>query len=370
MLRGVCRLQKISIGFVLFMFIFSVIPSNAQELKENTLPDINITISGNADSNLMNQLTAILKEKEEKNYEVVTKDSGEPQYINMNQFKTFLNLPYANTKNPRQQLDIIYPSVGNAPYKVIVNFHGGGWISGSRKSANHAAVMLATQQGYAVINVGYRLATEAVWPAQLHDAKAAIRFIRANARKYRLNTQNIVVWGNSAGGHIASMLAATNGMKEMEDLSMGYEKYSSDVQGVVSFYGISDVTDLRNEGLKYANALLGFNVQENADKARIASPIEYVSKDFPPIFILHGTNDQIVPFEQSVKFAEKINRVTGKNQAQLKLFIKGKHGDKNIKSVQNIDESLNFVDQIMYLNRKNPYRTKRYKEIKMTTEAE
>ncbi|MEL4026632.1 alpha/beta hydrolase [Lysinibacillus endophyticus] len=361
-------MQKILIGFIFFTSIFSVSPSQAQE--SDILPSTNITITGIADSDLMNQFTTILKEKEEKNYADIEKDSGEPQYINMNQFKTFLNLPYANTKNPRQQLDIIYPSVGNAPYKVIVNFHGGGWISGSRKSANHAAVMLATQQGYAVVNVGYRLATEAVWPAQLYDAKAAIRFIRAHARKYRLNTNNIVVWGNSAGGHIASMLAATNGMKEMEDLSMGYEKYSSDVQGVVSFYGISDVTDMGNEGVKYANALLGFNVQDNPEKARTANPIEYVSEDFPPIFILHGTNDQIVPFEQSVKFAEKINRITGRNQAQLKLMIKAKHGDKNIKSVENIDESLNFVDKIMYPDRKNPYRTKRYKEIKITTEVE
>ncbi|WP_161946697.1 alpha/beta hydrolase [Ureibacillus xyleni] len=365
-------MRKILLVTSLFLSIFTVIPSQAQESNEvNTSPTTtNITISGNANSDLLNQFTTILKEKEEKSFVEVETDSGDPQFIKLNQFKTYLNLPYANTKNPRQQLDIIYPSVGNAPYKVIVNFHGGGWISGSRKSANHSAVMLATQQGYAVINVGYRLATEETWPAQLHDAKAAIRFIRANARKYRLNTNNIVVWGNSAGGHIASMLAATNGMKDMEDLTLGYEKYSSDVQGVVSFYGISDVTHLRNEGVNYANALLGFNVQENPDKARLASPIEYVSENFPPIFIIHGTNDQVVPFEQSVKFAEKINAVTGKNQAHLKLLIKGKHGDKNIKSVENVDESLNFVDKIMYPERKNPYRTKRYKEIKTTTEVE
>jgi len=368
------RFPKILISSLLFFSLGSTVFILAQENQdassvETHSSNVDITITGEADDQLLDQLTNNLKMDSEEEIDVDEAIKGTSQYIDMDQFKKrYLNIPYTDTENERQQLDIVYPKIGNPPHKTIVALHGGGWSSGDRKSASLKTLQMATQQGYVVINVGYRLTDEAKWPAQLHDVKAAIRFIRANAKQYRLDTRNIVVWGNSAGGHLASMLAATNGRKEMEDLSMGNSNASSEVQGVVSWFGISDITKLPDNSINIANKLMGYNVRENAEDAKIASPINYVTKDFPPIYMIHGTNDRIVPFEQSVEFAKKINNITGKKQASLKLHINAGHGDNNIRNTTNVDETLNFIDKIMYTDRKNPYRVKRYKEIRTTTE--
>lgn len=361
------------ISFTLFVSLSSVL-TLAQETQgisstESNSSNVEITITGEADEQLLNQLTTFLQADSEEEIDADESIKGSAQYIDMDQFKkTTLNIPYTDTQNDRQQLDIVYPSIGNPPHKVIVAIHGGGWSSGDRKSASLKMIQMATQQGYAVINVGYRLTDEAKWPAQLHDVKAAIRFIRANAKQYRFDTRNIVVWGNSAGGHLASMLAATNGMEEMEDLAMGNSKSSSKIQGVLSWYGISDVSKLPDASINIANKLMGYNVRDKAEEAKVASPIHYINNNFPPIFMIHGTNDRIVPFEQAVEFAKAINQITGKRQASLKLHINAGHSDNQIKTVANVDESLNFVDKIMYPERKNPYRIKRYKEIRTTSE--
>ena len=368
------KFLKIMISFILFFSLGSTVLILAQENPETAsvesrTANVDITITGEADEELLDQLTNNLKADGAEEIDADESIRGSNQYIDMDQFrKRYLNIPYTESDNDRQQLDIVFPPYGNPPYKVIVALHGGGWSSGDRKSASLKTIQMAAQQGYVVVNVGYRLTDQAKWPAQLYDAKAAIRYIRANAKQYRFDTRNIVVWGNSAGGHLASMLAATNGIEEMEDLSMGNPKASSDVQGVVSWYGISDITTLPDASINISNKLMGYNVREKAEEAKVASPIHHVTKDFPPIFMIHGTNDRIVPFEQAVDFAQKINQLTGKKQASLKLHINATHGDHDIKNTTNVDETINFIDKIMYPERKNPYRTRKYKEIKTTSE--
>ena len=217
-----------------------------------------------------------------------------------------------------------------------------------------------------MVNVSYRLSGEAKWPAQIYDAKAAIRFIRANAKQYRLDADKIVVWGNSAGGHLAEMLAATNNNPKMEDLSMGNPMTSSAVQGVVAWYGVADITSLARLGALSGDKLMGYAIKGNEEKAKVASPIEYVNKDFPPILLVHGTNDQVVPFTQSIKMAEKVNAVTGKEQAKVKLFINGSHGDAVIKTAENVADNLHFVDGILFPDGRNTFRSSHYEPIRLT----
>jgi acetyl esterase/lipase len=289
--------------------------------------------------------------------------------MDMTQFKTVeLDLPYAyaGKTNPAQRLDIIYPSVGEAPYKVIMVFHGGGWTFGSKQSETISAIQLASTQGYAMVNVNYRLSGEAIWPAPLYDAKAAVRFIRANAEKYKLDASNIVVWGNSTGGHLAEMLGATNGRPEYEDLSMGSAKASSDVQGVVSWYGVADMSDFPKVK-EPANQEMGFNTQipEYKEKAEKASPLYLVTKNFPPILLVHGTNDQVAPYHQSVKLLAEINRVCGEGHATLKTFDGAGHGDAVMKTWQNVMDNLNFVDKVAWPDGVNPNRNDNKTEIKI-----
>jgi len=287
--------------------------------------------------------------------------------IDMSQFKTVeKDIAYAGTTNPAQGLDIIYPSVGEAPYKVIIAIHGGAWLWGNKESEMLAPVMYATTQGYAVVSVNYRLSGEAMWPAPLYDVKAAVRFIRTNAEKYHLDATKIVVWGGSAGGHLAEMLGATNDRYEFENFGMGSPSKSSAVQGVVSWYGVSDVTDFPK--LKEPiNKEMGFNTElpEFKDRAEKASPLHLVTDKFPPILLVHGTNDQVVPYRQSLKLFEEINRVCGPDRAILKTFDGAAHGDAIIHSWDSVMDNLNFIDKILWPDGVNPNRNNNKIVIKL-----
>lgn len=290
---------------------------------------------------------------------------GLQRKIDMSQFgKTELGVPYAGTGDVRQTLDITYPSVGEPPYKTIVFFHGGGWIMGDKESKTTASVFQATTQGYAVVSVNYRLSDEATWPKQLHDAKAAIRFVRANAARYRLDTEKLVAWGASAGGHLVEMLGATNGRPSFEDLSMGNDGESSAVQGVVSWFGVADVGGLAGARTILTSKLMGFNVARNREKTRDANPIDLVTPGFPPLLLVHGTADPIVPYRQSVDMQKKVNQVTGKQTAELITFKGATHGDPAIKSNESVARDLDFVDRILF-GVENPYRNRNYIKIRI-----
>ena len=132
--------------------------------------------------------------------------------------KVLRDIPYASTKNPRQMLDLILPNkrVSNDPLPVIAFIHGGGWRNGNKSSGVNRVVGLVQTGRYAGVSIGYRLTGESIWPAQIHDCKAAIRWLRGNAKAHGLNPDKIAVWGSSAGGHLASMLGSTGGVEELE----------------------------------------------------------------------------------------------------------------------------------------------------------
>ncbi|MBN2634424.1 MAG: alpha/beta hydrolase [Bacteroidales bacterium] len=280
--------------------------------------------------------------------------------IDMSLFPTaVLNVHYVADDNQSHLLDIIYPFYGRPPFKTIVLFHGGGWTSGDKQSASLAPLLQATTQGYAVVSVNYRLAGEVAWPGPLHDAKAAIRFLRANSDKYRIDTEKIVVWGLSSGAHLATMLAATNDSPGFEDLSMGNPGMSSSVQGVVSWYGVSDITTLSDEGTKVVNRFMGFDVRSGDNRSSEASPAGLITKKFPPILLVHGSDDQIIPYGQSVEMQKKINETTGSDIAELKIIEGAGHDDPDIKTTENMADNLNFVDRILY-DGSNPHRGTNY----------
>lgn len=285
--------------------------------------------------------------------------------IDMEQFPvTVLGIPYAGNKHPRQTLDIVYPVVGKAPYKTIVLFHGGGWMAGDSRTGPITAVFQAVSQGYAVVSVNYRLSDEVTWPKPLHDAKAAIRFVRANAERYNLDTHQLVVWGASAGGHIAEMLAATNSRPEFEDLQMGNENASSEVQGVVAWYAVSDVSKLTDEGLACADKIMGYEVRTHRARTHNANPAGLVSPQYPPVLLQHGTEDRVVPYRQSVLMQKKVNHATGKSTASLTTFNGATHEDAVFETNENIKTCLDFVDCILYKGN-NPFRSKQFLKLRM-----
>ncbi len=156
-------------------------------------------------------------------------------------------------------------------------------------------------QGYAMASINYRLSDEAVFPAQIDDCKAAVRWLRAHAAMYRLDPNHFVAWGASAGGYLAAMLGATGNVRDF-DVGENLE-YSSQVQAVVDFFGPIDLTRLRPTYMQPGSAesrFIGCVIKDHLDKARRASPITYVTKDCPPFLIVHGDADPRVSYTQSV----------------------------------------------------------------------
>ena len=219
------------------------------------------------------------------------------------------DLAYAGTDNPRQKLDLFLPKkrATDKPLPVIVFIHGGGWKGGDKGAGAGNVSRFVASGEYAGVSVGYRLTNEAQWPAQINDCKAAIRWIRGNAKEYNLDPDKIAVWGSSAGGHLVSMLGTSGDVKELEGNLGAFTSQSSRVSCVVNYYGPEDfVTMVTQQSTMdrttkdYPEALLiGARVQDAPDKAKVASPITYVSSDDPPFLTAHGTKDPLVPFDQA-----------------------------------------------------------------------
>jgi acetyl esterase/lipase len=238
------------------------------------------------------------------------------------------DLEYVQNGHERNRLDLYLPERTSGPLPVLAWFHGGGWERGDKTAS--PAIALATH-GFAVASINYRFSQHAIFPAQIHDCKAAIRWLRANAGKYGLDADHIGAWGASAGGHLVALLGTTAGVKDLEGQG-GNEAQSSRVQAVVDWYG---PTDFLTVGAKDTRThLLGGDPQANPDKAAKASPMAYVSKDAAPFLIMHGDKDSTVPIAQSELFAQSLKRA-GADAAFV--VVKGAgHGSPLFKSPENM----------------------------------
>jgi len=228
------------------------------------------------------------------------------------------DIVYARVGDRELLLDLYLPPKGPAQLPVIVWVHGGGWRSGSKGSAGRARPML--NRGYAVVDVGYRLSGEAIFPAQLEDCKAAVRWVRANAAKYSLDPDRIGAWGSSAGGHLVAFLGTAGDVREFD--TKANSEYSSRVQAVCDWFGPTDFLQMDKHSLEGSrlihdapdspeSLLVGGPIQNEPYRAiaRKASPITYVTKDDPPFLIMHGDKDMSVPLHQSELLYDALKKV-------------------------------------------------------------
>jgi len=198
-------------------------------------------------------------------------------------------------------LDLYVPA-GTAPAPVIVWVHGGGWQSGDKSLGAQHPALRQRGRGYAVASVEYRLSGEAIFPAQIADCKAAIRWLRANAARYRLDPQRIAAWGSSAGGHLVALLGTSAGVGSLEDPAQGHARESSAVRAVVDWYGPTDFLRMDPSHLLAGSPesrLLGCTVTECPERVALANPISYVDRADPAFLIQHGSADPVVNLRQS-----------------------------------------------------------------------
>jgi acetyl esterase/lipase len=227
-------------------------------------------------------------------------------------------ITYAATAGYRPlQLDLWVPE-SSTPPALVVWIHGGGWMIGDRR---YLPETLRPNQlfdalldaGLAVATIDYRLALEAPFPAQLHDAKAAVRYLRAHADELGIDTGRIGVWGESAGGHLAALVGLTGHRADLEG-GIGVVGPSSAVDVVVDWYGPADFTTMprmappphiaaKLEAAMHTppedTLVAGLDDEARAD----ASPITHVTSDAPPFLLVHGTTDWLVPYAQSEQLA-------------------------------------------------------------------
>jgi acetyl esterase/lipase/enterochelin esterase-like enzyme len=231
--------------------------------------------------------------------------------------KLHANLEYVSGGHERQRLDLYVPGKTGAPLPVIVWIHGGAWMGGSKDGGVPALPLVG--EGYAVASINYRLSQHAAFPAQIEDCKAAIRWLRANAGTYNLDSARIGVWGASAGGHLVALLGASGGVRDLEGKG-GNADQSSRVQAVVDFFGPTDFLQMDAHALPGARVkhdlasspesqLIRGAIQENRDKTGRTNPVNYVSKDAPPFLIVHGEQDPLVPCHQSELLYEALKKV-------------------------------------------------------------
>jgi len=251
--------------------------------------------------------------------------------------RSLRDLEYVAGGHERNRLDLYLPEKAAGPLPVIVWVHGGGWNAGDK--AQSPAIPFAAK-GYAVASVNYRLSQDAIFPAQIQDCKAAVRWLRANAGKYGLDTNRFAAWGGSAGGHLVALLGTAGAAKELEG-SGGNGDQSSRVQAVVDWYGPTDFLTIPEKSTR--TQLLGGLPQQNKEKAAKASPVTYASKDCPPFLIMHGDKDNTVPFSQSEELAEVLKKA-GAEVTFLTVKDAG-HGGPNFLKPETLRLVEDFLDK-------------------------
>lgn len=219
---------------------------------------------------------------------------------------------YATARGYRPLLlDLHVPDRTDGPMPCVVWVHGGGWRDGDRRFPpeewKEDLFAACVASGLAVATVDYRLSGEASFPAQLHDVKAAIRYLRDNADRYGIDPDRFGVWGESAGGHLAALVGLTADRRELEG-DLGVTGPSSAVAAVVSFYGIFDLTVIVPRSADDAALqLLGASPVDRPDLAAVASPLTYVGPPAPAFLLVHGDSDSIVSHSQSVRLHEALS---------------------------------------------------------------
>lgn len=237
------------------------------------------------------------------------------------------DIEYSNPGDQHLQLNLARPKTGTGPFPTVLCIHGGGFRAGKRDSYDGLCLKLA-ERGYVVATMTYRLAPQHQFPAAVHDTKAAVRWLRANAKKYNINPDKIGVTGGSAGGHLAQFLAVTANVPQFEGTG-GNPEQSSSVACVVNVYGPSDFTKSYGKSVDAHEVLplwLGGDLKTKHDLHIQASPLYWVTPNAAPTLCIHGTEDKYVAHEQAVWLVDKLKAATV--EAELLTLEGAGHGFK------------------------------------------
>jgi acetyl esterase/lipase len=251
---------------------------------------------------------------------------------------------YANPEGQHLQLNIARPKAARGPLPAIVCIHGGGFRAGHRDGYNGLCLRLA-ERGYVAATVSYRLAPKFQFPAAVHDTKAAVRWLRANASTYGIDPARIAATGGSAGGHLAQFLAVTPGVRMFEGEGDHLDQ-SSRVACVVNVYGPSDFTRSYGKSVDAAEVLplfLGGNLETARHRHILASPLYWVTPEAAPTLCIHGTEDKYVAHEQAQWLIDRLRAADV--EADLLTIEGAGHGFKGEDAARSERAMIEFFDK-------------------------
>ena len=255
-----------------------------------------------------------------------------------------------------------------AVHPLVVYVHGGAWMGGHSRQAGAMAdfpAFLASlaRRGYVVASVNYRLSGEAIFPAAVHDVKTAIRWLRSQGSRYGIDTGRALVWGSSAGGQLAALVATSCGDPSLipPDLPADLEDQSDCVSGAVTWYGFFDFESPQGPAAGGQSAetpgpearYLGCDPPAcGRDRLSTASPVDHVDSGDPPMLLIHGTSDRIIPYQQSERMAEALRRAGVSERLVLipgagHSFIGPTAAATREATYRAIDDTLTFIDEIL-----------------------
>lgn len=236
-------------------------------------------------------------------------------------------IEYTNPDDQHLQLNLARPKTGEGPFPAVICIHGGGFRAGKRDGYDNLCVRLA-ERGFVAATITYRLAPKYQFPAAVHDTKAAVRWMRANAKKYKVDPARIGATGGSAGGHLAQFLAVTSNVPQFEGTG-GNPEQSSSIACVVNVYGPSDFTKSYGKSVDAHEVLplwFGGNLETKRDLHIQGSPLYWVTPNSAPTLCIHGTDDKYVAHEQAVWLVDKLKAATV--DAELLTLEGAGHGFK------------------------------------------
>jgi acetyl esterase/lipase len=255
------------------------------------------------------------------------------------------DIVYTKAGATELKLDLARPAQGDGPFPAVLVIHGGAWRSGDK---GHVGPVLQdfAGRGYVAVSPQYRFCPKEPFPAQVHDVKAAVRWLKVNAKTYRIDPDHIGAIGFSAGGHLALMLGVTGPSDGLEgDTTAGVP--DSRVKAVVNYFGPTDLgaKDIPDVSKPLVRDFLGAAAEEKPELAAKASPRTYVSKDDAPILTFQGTKDPLVPFTQAIELAEAMT--TAGVPGRVELLIGAQHGWGGAEMEHTRDQTFRFFDQYL-----------------------
>ncbi len=258
---------------------------------------------------------------------------------------TSFDVVYTKAGDAELKLDLAKPAEGDGPFPGVLVIHGGAWRAGS-KADNRRLLEELAKHGYVAISPQYRFCPKEVFPAQVHDVKAAVRWLRSHAEEHKLDSDKIGAMGFSAGGHLSLMLGLTGPGDGLEG-DVPADAPSSRVQVVVNFFGPTDLlaSDIPDVSIPLVNDFVGGPREQKAELAKKASPLTYVSPDDAPILTFQGTKDPLVPHSQAIKLAEALSRegVPGR----LELMVGAGHGWQGEDLAWSMRETVGYLDRYL-----------------------